>query len=279
MPAPHLPAPALLEPPGSFLFSDEIIQELTDQERKFGIYTAERCPPEKRQAIIELTVQNRSARWIASTIGVHQSTVTAVRDSPEGRSKLADIRSVMARKFQRVALDQAERLEQFPDLLPASSIPLAIKMLVETAELLDGKATSRVEHVERVDIFADFQAFCATLEMDAKNERLGIGDGGEKSALIAGGAADPGAIIDVPADLVEAPGCNSKLQGFEPIHEATAADATSLCYESKADLPAPVQATTPPGGGSTFVRPGEPATDNHTQNFWPNGSFEDPIEE
>lgn len=277
MPAPHLPLPEPVEPPGSFLFSDEIIKEITDEEKKHGIYTAERCPPEIKDAIIKLTTARWSARHIASTLHIHQLTVVAVRK--ECCKELDDVRGMLARQFRRVTGDQLDRLEQFPDMLPASSIPLAAKMFIETAELLEGKATSRVEHVERVDIFADYPAFLASLEMDAKNEALGIGDAGKKSALIAGELGAGAAVLDVTAESIDEPECNSKLQVSGPIHEANGADATSLCYESGSQFAADQDATRAPGGGSDFARPGEPATDNYSQNFWPNGSFEEEIEE
>jgi len=278
MPASHPPVPQLPEPAGCFLFSDEIIKEITDEETKFGMYTAERCPPGKRDAIIELVAQDvYDVRWIARTVQVHQSTVTAVAD--RYAKEVADVRGVLARKFRRVVRQQTDRLERCPDMLPASSIPLTLKMLTEAAELLEGKATSRVEHVERVDIFADFPAFLASLEMDAKNEALGIGCEAKKSALIAGTAADPGPIIDVAADPVDAPGCNSKLQDSDAFPQANEGRATSKCYESGSGSPSPGQATTPPGGGSNSVGAGGQAIDKCTQNFWPNGSFEEPIEE
>ena len=255
MPAtrPLLPEP--VEPPGRFLFDDLTISNLTDQERKHGIYTAERCPPKKREDIKQLLAELKPIREIARLCEVHQSTVTAVAD--KFGQEITDIRARLARKLRRVVWSQADRLEQFPDSLPASSIPLAIKLLGEHAELLDGKATSRTEIVERIDVFSDFQAFLASLEMDAKKGPVGIGDEGGKKALIAGSAADPSADRGAAAELGAGLGsglvidCESSVSG--PITEGDRDDGTGFgtglppAPDPKPD--APGSPGTPPGGG------------------------------
>jgi hypothetical protein len=275
MPARQLPSPQLPDPPGSFLFSDEIIKELTDEERRTGIYTAERLPIAKRNAIIQLLGEQRGIQDIARIVQVHNSTVTAVAD--RFCDEIADIRTKLARKLRRVVWGQAERLDRYPDMLPASSIPLAIKMLTETAELLEGRATTRTEHVERVDIFADWPAFLESLEMETKNGPHGIGDAGRKNALIAG------PVIDVPAEAIADPGIDCKASVSAPIPQVNRSDVPGYVPASAAAAADAIEgAGSKPeeaGGGSTPAAGGGAATDNYTQNFWPNGSFTGDVEE
>jgi hypothetical protein len=152
---PHSGDPA----PFSFsteLFSPEVIEQLTADEAK-GIYTAERCPKDKRNAIIQLRGSGRSKNSVIRTLGVHRLTIIAIEEKfPE---EIDAVRKRTARQMRRCLGDQLDRLEENPGILPPSAIPMAVNVLNTNAQLLEGQATARVEHSERVDIYADWDSF------------------------------------------------------------------------------------------------------------------------
>jgi hypothetical protein len=264
MPAPLLPAPEPQDPPGAFLFPDEIIQELTDEETKHGIYTAERLPINKRESVIQLLGEKRPVREIARLLQVHVSTITAVAD--RFGSEVSDIRERLARKLRRCAWSQLERIERSPDMLPAASIPLAVKLWIDTGELLDGKATARVEHVERVDIFADFPAFCDQLaaEMETKNRAPEIRFAAGKLPAI---EAD---LVEMPGSPAESPASDQHSSVSGASAQEKPADPTPFTTLLPQDPPPPEGG----GGGSNLPGAAQSTRDYPSQNFWPNGSFE-----
>jgi hypothetical protein len=78
MPAPLPPLPQPEDPPGSFLFSDEEIEAITDEERRHGRYTLARLPAQKHQSNLVLLKERRSFREIARLVSVAPETVQAV---------------------------------------------------------------------------------------------------------------------------------------------------------------------------------------------------------
>ena len=278
------PLPELKDPPGSFLFSDDVIERLTDQERKYGIYTADRLPEDKRKAIIKLLGENRQVRDIATFLRVAPETITAVANHPIYSEQIthAITAPILARTLRRCAAAQLERLDRCPDLLPASSIPFATSVFIDKAELLDGKATARIEHTTRVDIFQDYDRFLAELETEYEQKTApGIHSCAEKLPAIEAELVERPAIADRPDPAAaEVPGCNSKLQVSEVIHPANELDATTKCYELEPKTGEyPVQRELEAaGGGFHPARPPDAATDSLPQNFWPNGSFTSEVE-
>lgn len=270
MPAARLPMPQPQEPPGTFLFDAETIKSLTNEEEKHGIYTPQRLDELTRRNIIELLAEQRPVHFIARVCRVHTETVTGVADF--FATEIANLRALLARKLRRIIVGQADRLEKYPEGLPIAQVPLAIKLLGEFAELLDGKATSRVEMVERVDVFTDFQAFLARLEMETKNGTVETGDAGGKKALIAGAAADPGAGRESGLVL----DCESSVS--EAIPQAKPNEVTGCVTGSAVETNPPGPPAGPPGGGSPAAAARGRATDNSSQNFWPKAFMEEPIE-
>jgi hypothetical protein len=140
-----------------FLFSDEIIDSITADEAK-GIYTAERCPENKRNAIVNLLADGAySRRRIAEIVQVDRRTIIAVED--RWPLQIEALRKKTVRKMRRAVDMQLERVEENPSIIPPSSIGLFIAQLTDKAELLDGRATSRVEEVHHVDVFSDWDGF------------------------------------------------------------------------------------------------------------------------
>jgi hypothetical protein len=64
--------------PVLFLFSDEEIEAITDEERRHGRYTLARLPAQKHQSILVLLKERRSFREIARLVSVAPETVQAV---------------------------------------------------------------------------------------------------------------------------------------------------------------------------------------------------------
>jgi hypothetical protein len=163
MPAPNEPLKPD-DPPGSFLFPDDQIAEITDQEKRFGKYTLARLPQEKRAAILTLLVDRRPAREIARLVHVHHETVSLVADAHA--AELDTAWHSFGKKLRRLNWHLADRLEQNIGSFPIQSIPVAIKLLGETAELLEGRATARIDHTgqpPRISNVEQFEAFLSTL--------------------------------------------------------------------------------------------------------------------
>jgi len=285
MPSHSLSVPEPAEPPGSFLFSDDILKEITDEEKKFGRYTAERMPKQKRESVIQLLSEQRPVYEIARLVGVADQSVTAIANHPvygvEVAQRIGDERAIAARQLQRCRRSQLDRLERHPDLLPAASIPIAVSIFTDKAELLLGHATARVEHTERIDIFADFDAFCDELdEKYGKKTSTGNHLGGGKFPVIelqpAEAAADP-----TPALESHAPGPPSdvELQVSDARIQANPGHMPPYVTDSQPDPAQHLEVATPPGGGSIAAARPSPSMENDTRNFWPIGSFTNEVQE
>jgi hypothetical protein len=244
MPAAQLPAPMALDPPQSFLFSDEEIAKVTDEEQRYGRYTLDRLPAAKRQSILVLLKERRALREIARLLSVAFETVQAV--AVAHAKELDEHWKELPRHLRRATWYMVDRLERNIESIPAPALPAAIKQISECWLLLDGQATSRVEHVigaPRVNSLEEYEQQIAPIEKKIAGKVI---EPAEKIGLLAGkktapalelepAAADPGAAVtDSESDV---PG---------PIAQASAESATLYCNTS-----GPNQARTgPPGGGS-----------------------------
>lgn len=146
-------APGLLAP---FLFSPETMERLTEAEKQ-GEYTLERLQklrPEVIQEIIKLRGEFVGMLRIAKMVGVHHKTVAGVDAAfPE------DIEKARARRVSRLRTTADVLVEQIfdnPGCVPGHAKALAASQLYDKAELLDGRATVRVEEVKRIDIYGDW---------------------------------------------------------------------------------------------------------------------------
>lgn len=173
MPAPLPPERDTPEAP--LLFCAEVMSQLTDEEAREGKYTLARLPPEKEREIVQLLLERRSAREVQRLVHVHQETVRLVADKHAAEIDAANTN--FAKKLRRINWALADRMEKEATSFPLQAIPLAIKLNGEHAELLEGRATERVEHVVEVDIHAAWQSF--------KDEAEKIGLPGEKNLVAA----------------------------------------------------------------------------------------------
>ena len=140
MPARNEPLAKPDDPPNSFLFSDDEIAEITDQEQRSGKYTLARLPARKRETILLLLIDRRPAREIARICNVHHETVSLVADAHA--AELDAAWKSFSQKLRRINWHLADRLERNIESFPLQSIPLAVKLFSDTAELLEGRATA-----------------------------------------------------------------------------------------------------------------------------------------
>lgn len=150
------PAIAAAQP---FLFSEQTIAELTNAEKQ-GRYTLERlCKlrPEAIDEIIRLRGEFVGKLRIAEIVRVAHETVTAVDSAYAEDISIA--RSNRVTRLRSAADKLVEMVDQNPGLVPWNVKCLAASQLYDKAELLDGRATVRVEDIKRVDIYSDWPAF------------------------------------------------------------------------------------------------------------------------
>lgn len=198
LPEPSASAPVIGQ---ALLFSPEIEALVKQEEDSTGVYTAERFRvrrPQDYQAVIQLLGRNKGMMAIGKLLGCHHKTVAAVRDSePEA------IDIVRSKRVSRLltAVDlQIERLIEHPGSVPFNVAGLMISQLIDKAELLDGRATARVEKREEIDIYAHW---------DEVKEKL----------------LDPGDVTELPAPTGLAggnvPAIEAPIRDLDPAATAT----------------------------------------------------------
>ena len=143
----------------------------------------------------------------------------------------------------------ADRLEKNAESFPLQSIPLAIKLIGEHAELIEGRATERIEEVHRVDIFEHWKQFKAGHTIGLSGEKMPVMDaelvaGAEDQARLQDG--DREATTDSESDV-----CQASTQGNgQPINVLF--DDQAPRARVKNDLMG--QAPAPTGGGACAVQ-------------------------
>jgi hypothetical protein len=147
------------------------MEALTDEESKFALYTGERCPKQKRDAIIQLVAEGRAIDYIRRLVNVHRQTVLNVAN--QFAAEIADYERRMAAKLRRCKWALADRIEREADAIPRQTLGLTLKIVSDIEAMDSGRAIARVDHVHRIDLFSDFQSFVEELEarpvIDEKN--------------------------------------------------------------------------------------------------------------
>lgn len=190
MPGAELPESA---PAQAFLFANDELREATEAAERLGQYTAGRLrqqDPKKYECIIELRGLDWGQKRIADFLGLHHRTIAAVDDAePEA---IDTVRQRLIKKLRRAGTLQVDRLTEHPDLVPIQFAGQTAVQLLGHAELMDGRATTRVEHTGRIDIFADWEEIIEkqlqpgdVIELDA-----GMGLAGGKNFPIGTALAD-----------------------------------------------------------------------------------------
>jgi hypothetical protein len=305
MPAPQLRLPDAPELPGVHLFDDETMQALTDEERKFALYTGARCPEHKRNDIIALAGRGWRVDEIRRFVHVHRETVLNVMN--EFAVEIQDYERRMAAKEKRCKWAVLDRIERELDQIPRQALGLTFKIISDTEANDSGRAIARVDHIHHIDLFSDFSTFVQELEarpvLDEKNGAVitlpahladadagesGINQDGQQISSSPGGRTHLGdgkksvmpapgselAVIDVPADQ-EAPGGPGSdwKSDVSPLPtQQGQVDTPTFTPDSPAAAADPAAVVPDPaGGGSAADAPANPAKGNGSPKFLGNG--------
>lgn len=204
----HDRAKAEESPAAPFLFGDEIIEKITEAEAVRREYTAERCPPALKAAIIELRARGMGQLSVAKLLGCHHKTVDAIDDTCAVSIDI--VRQKVIKNLRRGGEKMVDLIISNPEKIPAQSWAMTAGILLDKAEQMEGRATVRVEHVERIDIFGDWDSFVA---QQLEPRQLNAGEVTEISSQMSLGAgkeitkegpaeeppSDPAAGVDVPS--------------------------------------------------------------------------------
>ncbi len=183
---PLLPLGSTADLPASFFADREAVGEFTGER----LFTQR---PEVYRAIVTCLAEGMGVRATARALKVSTNTVAAVRER-EGSSVETQKKETVS-KLRQFARLGAERLLDEVDKIPLQSLPIAIGIAVEKAELLDGGATARVEHVKA----PGEKAFKELLEMLPEAEATVVpdtgfsGEGGGQKGAGAGAGGQVGA--------------------------------------------------------------------------------------
>jgi hypothetical protein len=191
--------------PSLFLVSSE--EEGNQEMERRGEFTAERLMesrPTIYRAIVDGLGQGLGVRQLCRAYRVSHHTVAAVmaRES-QAVATLKERTVSVLRTFGRLA---ADRLLDEVDQIPIQSLPIALGIALEKAELLSGGATSRIEHAESGPTHEDYLRIIQGKVIEA--EVVPIGFQGEE---VAQKEADPVALVQAEPLEVSAPAAESGL--------------------------------------------------------------------
>lgn len=165
-----------------------------------GEFTAERLMesrPTIYRALVDGLGQGLGVRQLCRAYRVSHHTVAAVMARESVAVATLKERTVsVLRTFGRLA---ADRLLDEVDQIPIQSLPIALGIAVEKAELLSGGATSRIEHSDSGPTHEDYLRMISGKVIEA--EVVPIGFEGEE---VAQKSADPGAAVQAGGAAVQA---------------------------------------------------------------------------
>ena len=255
----------------ALLFSPEIEGRIEEEERK-GRYTAERFKV-RRKAAYDAAVQLLGAgvglQKIGRWLGVHPLTIAAVRDREQ---KAIDMASQTLKQLDTAIALQLERLLENPGLVPMTHVGQLIDGLIRNRELLAGRATARVEHVEGANVHDDWEGFLQTLvsekelpaEMvqELRSSAPGLGLVGEEICPIEAGSAGA-APPDGELAIARAPGKGERPETDEESDARPEGNRLNLASNLTSRPPDPATSGDPPtsvaeGGGGSRAREGGP---------------------
>jgi hypothetical protein len=209
--------------PSLFLVNTE--EEGNQEMERRGEFTAERLMesrPTIYRALVDGLGQGLGVRQLCRAYRVSHHTVAAVmaRES-QAVATLKERTVSVLRTFGRLA---ADRLLDEVDQIPIQSLPIALGIAVEKAELLAGGATSRIEHTESGPTQDDYIRMIRGKVIEA--EVVPIGLEGEE---VAQKSADPGAAVQAGGAAVQA--------GPFEVSAAGAESGLVLALPSAAEIP------------------------------------------
>lgn len=155
-----------------------------------GEFTGERLfksKPEIYRSIVSAYSEGLSIRQCARAFAVSTNTVMAVLARERATIETGERKTVASLKlFGRLA---AERLLDEVDKIPLQSLPVAMGIAIDKAQLLGGEATARVEHVVPKGGHDAFNRVVDLLPEDVQEMGLSQRESGQKSAAALPGAA------------------------------------------------------------------------------------------
>jgi hypothetical protein len=185
--------------PSLFLVSTE--EEGNQEMERRGEFTAERLMesrPTIYRAIVDGLGQGLGVRQLCRAYRVSHHTVAAVMSREINAIATVKERTVsVLRTFGRLA---ADRLLDEVDQIPIQSLPIALGIAVEKAELLSGGATSRIEHTESGPTHEDYLRIIQGKVIEAEI----IPAIGFQAEEVAQKEADPGAAVQAGGAAVQA---------------------------------------------------------------------------
>jgi hypothetical protein len=185
--------------PSLFLVSTE--EEGNQEMERRGEFTAERLMesrPTIYKALVDGLGQGLGVRQLCRAYRVSHHTVAAVmaRES-QAVATLKERTVSVLRTFGRLA---ADRLLDEVDQIPIQSLPIALGIAVEKAELLSGGATSRIEHADSGPTHEDYLRMISGKVIDAEL----VPATGFEGEEVAQKSADPGAAVQAGGAAVQA---------------------------------------------------------------------------
>jgi hypothetical protein len=186
--------------PSLFLVSTE--EEGNQEMERRGEFTAERLMesrPTIYRAIVDGLGQGLGVRQLCRAYRVSHHTVAAVMARESQAVATVKERTVsVLRTFGRLA---ADRLLDEVDQIPIQSLPIALGIAVEKAELLSGGATSRIEHSESGPTHEDYLRMIQGKVIEAEL----VPATGFEGEEVAQKEADPAALVQAEPFEVSAP--------------------------------------------------------------------------
>jgi hypothetical protein len=192
--------------PSLFLVSTE--EEGNQEMERRGEFTAERLMesrPTIYRAIVDGLGQGLGVRQLCRAYRVSHHTVAAVMARESAAVATLKERTVsVLRTFGRLA---ADRLLDEVDQIPIQSLPIALGIAVEKAELLSGGATSRIEHADSGPTHEDYLRMIQGKVIEAEL----VSATGFQGEEVAQKSADPAALVQAEPFEVAAAGAESGL--------------------------------------------------------------------
>jgi len=151
-----------------FLFSDEQMTELTEPERR-GEFTLERLRqlrPEVIPEVVRLRGEWMARLPIAKALRVSVNTIAVI--DAEYAESIESLRLKEVELWRSGANQLVRQISLEPEKVPWAVKALAASQLMEKAELMAGRATQRIESVERIDIEATWRDYLAGLSSNEK---------------------------------------------------------------------------------------------------------------
>lgn len=160
------------EPNQSLIQKDEnqflLIPEVREKPELFskhGQFSGEqvfKSRPDVYRAVVHALGEGMGIRSIAKVFKISHHTIIAIRER-EG-IQIATIKQRTSRDLRAFASIAAERLVEEMDSIPLQSLPVAIGIAIDKAQLLDGEATSILGKEEKRITPDDFNDYLKGIE-------------------------------------------------------------------------------------------------------------------